>query len=107
MAVTPGLGAGDRLLAVTTLAFDIAVLELLLPLTVGAATVIATEEQVRDPRQLMELLDGAGITVMQAAPALWRSLITAGWRGRPIQVGGLPETLDGEYDVVDPVSVAR
>ena len=42
MATTPGLQAGDRLLAVTTLAFDIAVLELLLPLTVGATTVIAT-----------------------------------------------------------------
>ncbi|MEQ1802969.1 MAG: amino acid adenylation domain-containing protein, partial [Gammaproteobacteria bacterium] len=81
MADTPGLSAGDRLLAVTTLAFDIAVLELLLPLTVGATTVIATDDQVRDPRQLMQLLDGAGITVMQATPALWRNLVTAGWQG--------------------------
>ncbi len=100
MAAAPGLGAGDRLLAVTTLAFDIAVLELLLPLTVGAATVIARSEQVRDPRQLMELLDGAGITVMQATPALWRNLITAGWRGRPglrLFCGG--EALDRELAV--------
>ncbi len=81
MADTPGLAAGDRLLAVTTLAFDIAVLELLLPLTVGATTVIATEEEVRDPRCLMALLDRSGVTVMQATPALWRSLVASGWAG--------------------------
>ncbi len=82
MAREPGLAAGDRLLAVTTLAFDIAVLELLLPLTVGAATVIATDDEVRDPAALCALLDDARITVMQATPAAFRNLLAAGFRGR-------------------------
>ncbi|MEO8445315.1 MAG: condensation domain-containing protein, partial [Gammaproteobacteria bacterium] len=79
MAVMPGMGPADRLLAVTTLAFDIAVLELLLPLTVGATTVIATDDELKDPERLSAQLDTAGITVMQATPALWRNLVTAGW----------------------------
>ena len=97
MATVPGLHPGDRLLAVTTLAFDIAVLELLLPLTVGATTVIATEEDLRDPQQLLALLVTAGITVMQATPALWRNLLAAGWPGTPglrLLCGG--EALDRE-----------
>ena len=83
MARTPGIAPGDRLLAVTTLAFDIAVLELLLPLTAGATTVIATEEEVQDPELLIAKLDSAAINVMQATPALWRNLLTAGWQGTP------------------------
>ncbi len=97
MATVPGLHPGDRLLAVTTLAFDIAVLELLLPLTVGATTVIATEEDLRDPQQLLALLATAGITTMQATPALWRNLLAAGWSGTPglrLLCGG--EALDRE-----------
>ena len=97
MARTPGLRADDRLLAVTTLAFDIAVLELLLPLTVGATTVIATREETADPQLLMNRLAGARISVMQATPALWRNLIVAGWSGQPglrMLCGG--ESLDAE-----------
>jgi non-ribosomal peptide synthetase component F len=78
MANEPGLASGDRLLAVTTPAFDIAVLELLLPLTVGATTVIASEDDVRDPARLIDLLDAGRITVMQATPATWRNLLAAG-----------------------------
>jgi len=82
MASEPGLKSGDRLLAVTTPAFDIAVLELLLPLTVGATTVIASDDDVRDPARLITLLDESRITVLQATPATWRNLLAAGWRGR-------------------------
>ena len=82
MASEPGLNSRDRLLAVTTPAFDIAVLELLLPLTVGATTVIASDDEVRDPARLIGLLDAGGITVMQATPATWRNLLAAGWGGR-------------------------
>ena len=81
MARTPGLLETDRLLAVTTLSFDIAVLELLLPLAVGAQIVIADREQVSDPAQLHALLERHAVTVMQATPATWRSLIEAGWTG--------------------------
>ena len=83
MAQTPGLDSSDRLLAVTTLSFDISVLELfLLPLTVGATTVIAPTDVTRDGIALANLLDEAGITVMQATPATWRVLIHGGWQGR-------------------------
>ncbi|MEO8443557.1 MAG: amino acid adenylation domain-containing protein [Gammaproteobacteria bacterium] len=94
---SPGMAATDRVLAVTTLAFDIAVLDLLLPLIVGARTVIAAEDDVRDPDRLIALLDAADITVLQATPALWRNLLTAGWEGRPglrMLCGG--EALDRE-----------
>ncbi|MGG7517727.1 amino acid adenylation domain-containing protein [Allorhizobium undicola] len=65
----------DRLLAVTTIAFDIAALELYLPLLTGAQTVIATRDTVRDPAALARLLKHSGATVMQATPSLWRALL--------------------------------
>jgi amino acid adenylation domain-containing protein len=81
MARKPGLGPGDRLLAITTLSFDIAVLELLLPLTVGAEVVIAEREQASDGVRLAALLESSRADVMQATPATWRLLLDAGWRG--------------------------
>jgi acyl-coenzyme A synthetase/AMP-(fatty) acid ligase/acyl carrier protein len=83
MAREPGLGAADRLVAVTTLSFDIAVLELLLPLWVGAQVVLASREQAGDGHALRELIESSAATVMQATPATWRMLIEAGWRGSP------------------------
>jgi non-ribosomal peptide synthetase component F len=78
----PGLAADDRLLAVTTLSFDIAVLELLLPITSGACVVIATRGEIIDGRALSELIHARAISVMQATPSTWRMLIEAGWSGR-------------------------
>lgn len=77
----PGIKASDAVLAITTLSFDIAVLEIFLPLTVGARTVIATHETLMDPRRLDETIRGHGITVMQATPVTWRTLMNSGWRG--------------------------
>ncbi|WP_051083724.1 non-ribosomal peptide synthetase [Thiomonas sp. FB-6] len=79
----PGLGAADRILAVTTLSFDIAVLELLLPLAVGACAVIATREDAMDADRLRGLLDTQAITVMQATPGTWSMLVDSGWSGSP------------------------
>jgi amino acid adenylation domain-containing protein len=81
MRETPGLEAGDRVLAITTVAFDIAVLELFLPLTVGATIVMASEDVVGDPVRLAALIAASGTTVLQATPATWRLLIGAGWKG--------------------------
>ncbi|NKI43821.1 non-ribosomal peptide synthetase [Streptomyces physcomitrii] len=64
----------ERLLAVTTVGFDIAALELFLPLTRGATVILADREEVRDPRLLAALLTRTGATVMQATPSLWRAL---------------------------------
>jgi amino acid adenylation domain-containing protein len=81
MAREPGLGADDVLVAVTTLSFDIAVLELLLPLTVGATVVIAGREDAVDGHALGALLEQTRATVMQATPVTWRLLLEAGWKG--------------------------
>jgi 1-acyl-sn-glycerol-3-phosphate acyltransferase len=78
----PGLEPGDVLLAVTTLSFDIATMELLLPLVTGAAVAIADEDDTHDGRRLASLIERYAITFMQATPATWRLLLDAGWNGR-------------------------
>ncbi len=82
MAERPGLAATDTLLAVTTPAFDISGLELLLPLTVGATTVVAPTEVLADGLRLAALLESSGATVMQATPATWRLMFESGWSGQ-------------------------
>lgn len=79
----PGCSAEDRLLAVTTLSFDISVLELFMPLICGACTIIATREQTRDGGKLAELIATHSINVMQATPSTWRMLLASEWRGQP------------------------
>ena len=81
MKEKPGLNAEDVLLAVTTISFDISVLELFLPLIVGARVVIAPEETRMDGVALANLLDQCGATVFQATPATWKLLINSGWKG--------------------------
>ncbi len=81
MQRTPGFTAADSILAVTTLSFDIAGLELFLPLISGGRVVIAGRDDVLDPRRLMERMRDSACTVMQATPALWRALVAAGWSG--------------------------
>ena len=79
----PGITADDRLVAVTTLSFDIAVLELMLPLHTGAEVILADRETAMDGKRLAALLAESGATMMQATPATWRVLLDAGWRGGP------------------------
>lgn len=78
MAQKPGLGPDDTVLAVTTVMFDIAVLELFLPLSVGGQVVIAPREDVLDGFALVARLHQGEITVMQATPTLWAMLLEAG-----------------------------
>jgi len=73
-----GLGGGDRFVAVTTLSFDIALLELALPPLCGADLVIATAEETREPDRLRSLIERTGATAMQATPQTWRLLVSAG-----------------------------
>ena len=81
MSQTPGMTEHDVLLAVTTLSFDIAALELFLPLAVGGRVVIASREAALDSARLIHLLDSERVTMMQATPTAWRLLLEAGWRG--------------------------
>lgn len=82
MKSEPGMKSEDRLLAVTTLSFDISLLEIFLPLLSGATVVIASSEDVKDGRRLANLLEEEDITVMQATPATWQMLLDSGWEGR-------------------------
>jgi amino acid adenylation domain-containing protein len=77
----PGMREGERLLAITTTTFDIAGLELFLPLSVGGTVVIADRATALDPRLLRAACEGGRIAMLQATPATWRLLIEAGWTG--------------------------
>ena len=101
MQKEPGFTEADTLLAVTTLSFDIAGLELYLPLIAGGRVVIASREDAHDPARLQERINQSRCSVMQATPATWRALIHSGWRGSPnlkILCGGeaLPRELANE-----------
>ncbi len=82
MRETPGLITDDTLLAVTTLSFDISVLELFLPLVAEAQVVIATREEATDGHRLSMLLEEYAVTTMQATPATWQMLLDSGWNGK-------------------------
>jgi amino acid adenylation domain-containing protein len=82
MAERPGLTDSDVLLSVTTLSFDIAGLEIYLPLVKGARVVIAGREAASDAAHLDDLMRRSGVTVMQATPATWRLLVESKWDGR-------------------------
>ena len=93
------LGEGDRLLAVTTIGFDIAGLELYLPLVSGARIVMASRAVVRHPPSLAKLIVTAGVTVLQATPSLWQALLDHDpevLSGLRMLVGG--EALSAELD---------
>jgi len=93
----PGIREDDRLVAVTTLSFDIAFLELMLPLSVGAAIVLAGHDDVRDGTALRQRVERSNATMMQATPAGWRVLLESGWEGRAgfkAIAGGEPLPLD-------------
>jgi amino acid adenylation domain-containing protein len=79
MAREPGITPQDSLLAVTTLSFDISVLELFLPLTVGGQVRVVSREVAADGGRLLEELKNSEATIMQATPATWRMLLAAGW----------------------------
>jgi amino acid adenylation domain-containing protein len=87
MAERPGLAAGDALVAVTTISFDIAGLELWLPLVVGAEVVLASRTTAVDGAALRALVERTAArapgVMLQATPATWRLLLEAGWDGTP------------------------
>src|SRR5262249_13347089 len=91
MAVAPGITAQDRLLAVTSISFDIAGLGAYLPLSHGEQIVVADHGDSLDPDELERLMKEHGITIMQARPATWRALLDAEWKpsaGLKILCGG-------------------
>ncbi|MEO7917425.1 MAG: amino acid adenylation domain-containing protein, partial [Dokdonella sp.] len=99
MLQAPGMVADDALVAVTTLSFDIAGLELYLPLLCGARIVIANDDEVTDPQALAQLIRDCDVSVMQTTPTLLRLLLDGGGddavAGLRLLVGGeaLPRNL--------------
>ncbi|MGE3315702.1 MAG: amino acid adenylation domain-containing protein [Planctomycetaceae bacterium] len=90
MSHTPGMTADDVLMAVTTLSFDIAGLELFLPLYVGAKIALVSRDVAYDAHRLGDAIRNSGATFMQATPATWRMLLEAGTlpKGLKILCGG-------------------
>ncbi len=86
------LDSFDKMLAITTYSFDIAVIELWLPLMIGAQTFVAHKTASADPRLLVELLESSGTTFLQATPTTWTLLVESGWGGTP----GLKALCGGE-----------
>lgn len=82
MRERPGLDERDVLLAVTSPSFDIALVEMLLALAVGALTVVAEQEDVTDGLRLAALLDEHAVTYMQGTPATWHRIVESAWSGR-------------------------
>ncbi|NET43358.1 non-ribosomal peptide synthetase [Okeania sp. SIO2B3] len=82
MEDSPGIEPSEKLLAVTTISFDIAGLELYLPLIAGATVEIVTKETAKDGRKLLKAIEKSEATIMQGTPATWQMLINAGWSGR-------------------------
>jgi len=98
MQQTPGMNSTDKILAVTTISFDIAGLELYLPLICGAELILSNSETSKDGRLLLDLVKGENITFMQATPYTWRMMLEAGWENHlPLKIlcGGeaLPKDL--------------
>ncbi len=79
----PGIAAGDGVLSVTSMSFDISVLEVFVPLVVGARTIIATRDDTMDGVSLAALIRISGATVVQSTPSGWRLLMKAQWDGAP------------------------
>jgi amino acid adenylation domain-containing protein len=79
----PGLSSDDVIAAVTTVSFDIAALELYLPLTVGARIELVSRETAADGMALARRLAESKVSVLQATPATWRLLVAADWQPGP------------------------
>ncbi|MEO0684817.1 MAG: amino acid adenylation domain-containing protein, partial [Cyanobacteria bacterium J06649_11] len=81
MQQKPGITSNDTLLSVTTLSFDIAGLELYLPLITGARLIIVSRDIATDGIRLARSIETNQATIIQATPATWRLLLTVGWNG--------------------------
>ena len=81
MRERPGIDLDDAVLCVTSMSFDISVLEVFLPLVTGARTIVATRDDASDGARLAKLIASSGATVVQSTPSGWRLLMNAQWAG--------------------------
>jgi len=93
MIENPGINSNDAVLNVTSISFDIAVLEIFAPLMVGGKVCVASSSTINDAYALSEYIKDANISVMQATPSTWRMLLNFNWRpakGLKVLCGGEP-----------------
>ncbi|WP_158557064.1 non-ribosomal peptide synthetase [Mucilaginibacter conchicola] len=76
---TPGITPADKMLAVATISFDIAGVDLYLPLSSGAEIVLADSITAKDGRALLDIVRTQGISILQATPYTWRMMLEVGW----------------------------
>ncbi len=103
MAKKPGIQPTDIMLAVTTISFDIAGLELYLPILYGATIVIASQETSMNPELLIQRIEDSKATVLQATPVTFRMLNSAEWSGSKslkILCGGEAMPKELAYDLI-------
>ncbi|OOQ60759.1 non-ribosomal peptide synthetase [Mucilaginibacter pedocola] len=83
----PGITSADKTLAVATISFDIAGLDIYLPLSVGAELVVADSLVAKDGRAVLDIVRTQGITILQATPYTWRMMLEVGWEEKlPMKV---------------------
>jgi amino acid adenylation domain-containing protein len=82
IAREPGFSSSDRMLGVAPISFDIATMDMFLPLVSGGTLVVADRLAAADPSRLSEMLQRFDITVLQATPVTWRLLTSSGWQGK-------------------------
>lgn len=83
----PGISPDDRMLAISTISFDIAGLELFLPLISGAEMVLADTKTAKDGQELLKLIKSADVSLIQATPATFRLLLDCGWKDKlPLRI---------------------
>lgn len=83
--------SNDRILGLTTLCFDISMLEIFLPLTTGATFIIVSSSTQKNPFRILEVIDEQNVSIMQATPTTYEMLLAAEWKGNPdihMLVGG-------------------
>ena len=82
MIRAPGFTPADRMLAVAPISFDIATMDMFLPLACGGTLVVADRLAAADPFRLAALLNEFAVTVLQATPVTWRLLTSSDWEGK-------------------------
>ncbi|MEB3358049.1 MAG: amino acid adenylation domain-containing protein [Synechococcales bacterium] len=105
-----GITHEDTILSAASFSFDMSILELWLPLMVGARLVLVSREVAQDGLRLAERINTRGVTLMQATPATWRMLLDANWTGSSrlqIICGGEALTLDLAKDLRERCATLR
>ena len=91
------INPSDVFLGITTFTFDIAGLEVYLPLLKGSKLLVANKKATTNPSQLIKLIDDCNVTIMQGTPSTWQMLLESHWLGKQdlrILCGGEAPTLD-------------